>query len=422
MQARGSQTRGSQASDSIETRASWVVATAAFTIIMISFATPYIVIVGLKPIAEDMGGLRSTPALAASLAYLGTATGGIGMGWWADRAGVIRPVLLGVVMVALGAMLASTGSIWALYVGYGLMVGLLGNSGLFAPLLTYVSRWFDRRRGVAISLVTSGQQIAGALWPPLFGLAIGAYGWQQTMFWFGVLALCALLPLTWFMRREPPAPSASTVASDPVKNAPVLGLRPNLVFGLLCTAIVGCCIPMSMPMGHLVAFCSDLGFAPARGAEMLSLLLFCAFLSRIFWGTLSDRIGGLRTVLAGTTCQAVGMALFGVVDDFVGLYILSAAFGLGFGGIVPSYVLTVREHFPSAEAGWRIATLVFFGLSGMAAGGWLAGVIYDWAAHYQPAFMLGLAFNLCTVAIVASLVMRDRRPSRRDAEELPAAA
>ncbi|MFN4087465.1 MAG: MFS transporter [Alphaproteobacteria bacterium] len=401
-----------QASDSIETRQSWVVALAAFTIIMVSFATPYIIIVGMKPIADDMGGLRSTPALAASLAYLGTASGGIAMGWWADRAGVIGPVLLGAVMVGLGAMLASTGSVWALYVGYGLMVGLLGNSGIFAPLLTYVSRWFDRRRGVAISLVTSGQQIAGAAWPPLFGFAIGAFGWQRTMFWFGVLALAVLVPLCWFIRRPPPAPSAATVAADPVKNAPVLGLRPGVVFGLLCVAIVGCCVPMSMPMGHLVAFCSDLGFAPARGAEMLSLLLFCAFLSRMFWGALSDRIGGLRTVLLGTICQAVGMALFAVVEDFVGLYILSAAFGLGFGGIVPSYVMAVREHFPAAEAGWRIAMIIFFGLSGMAAGGWVAGVIYDFAAHYQPAFLLGLAFNLVTIAIVASLVMRDRRPSR----------
>src|SRR3546814_8180398 len=151
-------------------------------------------------------------------------------------------------MVGSGSMLASTGTEWALYFGYGVLVGLLGNSCLFAPLLTYVSRWFDRRRGVAISLVTSGQQIAGALWPPLFGIAIGAFGWQRTLFWFGAFAVAALLPLAWFMRKTPPAPSASTVLADPVKDAPVLGLRPNTVFALLCVAIVGCCIPMSMPM------------------------------------------------------------------------------------------------------------------------------------------------------------------------------
>lgn len=407
--------------DSIESRESWVVALAAFVIIMIAFGTPYVVVVALKPIAADMGDQRSAPALASALAYFGTASGGILMGWWADRVGVLWPVLLGTIMVGCGAMLASSGSEWALYVGYGLMVGLLGNAGLFAPLLTYVSRWFDRRRGVAISFVTSGQQIAGALWPPIFGLAIGAFGWQRTLFWFGIFGLVTLVPLAWFMRKPAPAPSLSTVNADPVKDAPVMGLRPNLVFALLCIAIVGCCIPMAMPMGHLVAFCSDLGFAPARGAEMLSLLLFSAFLSRMFWGHLSDRIGGLRTVLLGTTCQAAGMALFGIVDDFYGLYVLSAAFGLGFGGIIPSYVLALREHFPAAEAGWRISVLVFFGLSGMALGGWLAGWIYDQTAAYQPAFMLGLASNLFTIAIVGSLVYRGRGRGKA-VEGLPSAA
>ena len=402
---------GSPSSDSIETRWSWTVATASLAIIMIAFGAPYVVVVALKPIAADLGGARSAPSLASALAYLGTAAGGMLMGWWADRVGVFWPVLLGSVMVGLGAMVAASGSEWALYVGHGVMIGLLGNAGLFAPLLTYVSRWFDRRRGVAISLVTAGQQVAGALWPPLFGLAVERIGWQRTLSWYGVFTLVTLLPLALLMRRPPPAPAPSTVLADPVADAPVLGLRPNAAFGLLCIAIVGCCIAMAMPMGHLVAFCSDLGYAPARGAEMLSLLLGSAFLSRMFWGHLSDRIGGLRTVLLGVVCQAAGMALFLFVEDLAGLYLLSAAFGVGFGGIIPAYVLAVRELFPSAQAGWRIAAIVFFGLVGMAAGGWGAGVIYDYTAHYQPAFLLGLAANLATVALVGVLVLRDRRPA-----------
>ena len=401
---------GPSATDSVESAQSWVVATAAFLIIMIGFGAPYIIVVGLKPIAADLGGARSAPSLAAALAYIGTAAGGIVMGWWADRVGAVWTVLLGAAMVGCGTIVASIGTEWALYVGYGLMVGLVGNSGIFAPLLTSTTRWFDRRRGIALSIVTSGQQMSGALWPPIFRYAIDTMDWRRTMLCYGLLVLATAVPLAWFIRKPPPAPAPGRADLDAVADMPVLGLRPNVAFAIICLAVVGCCIAMAMPMGHIVAYCSDLGFDPARGAEMLSLLLGAAFLGRMFWGHLADRIGGLRTVLLGTFCQALGMMLLLAIQDLVGLYVVAVAFGLGFGGIIPSYVLAVRELFPAAQAGWRIAAFLFFGLGAMALGGWLAGAIFDYAAYYTPAFQLGLATNLATVAIIALLVLRDRRP------------
>jgi MFS family permease len=302
------------------------------------------------------------------------------------------------------------------------MIGLLGNAALFAPLVTYVTRWFDRRRGVALSIVTSGQQVAGALWPPIFNYAVTTYDWRRTLFGYGVFVLIALLPLAWLMRHPAPAPAPASIRKDAVPNAPVLGFHANVTFALICIAVIGCCIAMAMPMGHLVAYCSDLGYNPARGAEMLSALLGAAFLGRMFWGHLGDRIGGLRTVLLGAAAQAVGMMLFLAIQDLVALYVVAAAFGLGFGGIIPSYVLAVRELFPAAQAGWRIATFFFFGLSGMALGNWLAGAIFDYATSYTPAFMLGLATNLATVALVAFLVLRDRRPTGRSGALSPATA
>ena len=113
----------------------------------------------------------------------------------------------------------------------------------------------------------------------------------------------------------------------------------QVVFGILCIAIVGCCVAMAMPMTHLVAFCSDLGYGTKRGTEMLALLFGCAFASRVFWGRLSDRIGGLSTVLLGAICQVVLLGAFMSVQNLYALYIVSAAFGLGFGGIIPSYFL-----------------------------------------------------------------------------------
>jgi MFS family permease len=402
--------------DSVEGAMSWRIAIAATVLTMIGFGTPYVVIVALKPIAAQLGSPRSVPALANSLASFGAGVGGIAMGWWADRVGVFWTALFGAVMVGLGAMVSSGGTVWQLYLGHGLMIGLLGTSGIFSPLMTHVSRWFDRRRGVALSLVASGQQVAGAIWPPIFGSAIEAVGWQRTLFWYGAIAIAAMIPLTFLLRARPPAHMTGTGSGTVQAGAWRLSITPRLALLLLSAAIVCCCVPMAMPMVHLVAFCSDLGYAPARGTEMLSVLLGAAFLSRLFWGRLSDRIGGLKTILFGSACQAVALALFMAVRNLEGLYALSAAFGLGFSGIVPAYVLAVRDLFPSTGAGWRIGIVLFSGLAGMAAGGWLAGAIYDWAGFYDPAFAVGVAFNLFNLLFVGWLIRSAARaPAARAA-------
>ena len=176
------------------------------------------------------------------------------------------------------------------------------------------------------------------------------------------------------------------MSADPRKGAPVLGMPPNLVLALICIAAFFCCIPMAVPNGHLVAFCTDLGIAPTHGAAMLSVLLACAFLSRQFWGMLADRIGGLRAVMAGSACQAVAIGAFLLTQNEIGLFAVSAAFGLGFSGIIPSYVVAIRELFPASEASWRVPTFFFLGMGGMAFGSWLAGELYDHFGFYAPAF------------------------------------
>jgi MFS family permease len=218
-----------------------------------------------------------------------------------------------------------------------------------------------------------------------------------------------MVPLASLLRQRPPAQHASTMAAEPQQGDSVLGLPPNLVLGMLALAIVGCCVAMAMPMVHTVAYCSDLGFRPEHGALMLSLLLACAFMGRIFWGRLSDRIGGLRTILIGATCQALMLSLYQVVDGVVQLYVLSAAFGLAFGGIVPAYSLAVRDLFPGAEAGWRIGVVYLFGTAGMALGAWLGGYIFDLTADYHMAFLTGVGFNLANLMLIGFLVLRQSR-------------
>lgn len=392
--------------DRIDSREAWRITVAALVIASIALGAPYIVIVALKSVATDLGGYRSIPSAAASLAMLGTGIGGLGMGWLAERIGVRRVVMLGSVMVCAGLALSSGGEAWQLYVGHGLLIGLLGNAAINAPLYVYVTRWFERRRGTALALIASGQYVAGASWPPLFERAITAYGWRQTMLGFGFVVVALVVPLAMVFLRPAPEPSKAGSLPQPDGQAgKVLGLHPNATFGLLAGASFLCCVPMAMPSSHLIALCGDLGLAPARGAAMLTVLLACAFLSRQFWGWISDRIGGLTTLLVGSLAQSAAIAGFIVTQDEMGLLAVAAAFGLGFGGLIPAYILTARQLFPAREASWRIPTLLLTGMSGMAAGSWLAGALYDYFGFYAPAFATGLAFNLANATIIAGLVV-----------------
>jgi len=320
-------------------------------------------------------------------------------------------VAFGTVMTALGLVVSTHGSVWALYLGHGLLVGFLGNGAIYAPLLIYVSRWFDRRRGTAIALISSGQYIAGVVWPSIFQIGIEHYGWANAMLGFAAVVLVAILPFLIMLRPAPDAPVRAALSGAGQRRT-VLGMRPNVAQLLICVAAFCCCVPMAVPSSHLVAFCSDIGITPSHGAAMLSVLLACAFVSRQFWGALADRIGGLRTVLAGSACQAVAIGAFMLTQDEVGLFAISAAFGLGFSGIIPSYSVAIRDLYPSAEASWRIPTVLFTGMSGMAFGSWFAGSLYDRFGFYGPAFIAGVLFNLANLAVVGFLVARLMRQQR----------
>jgi len=399
---------------SVETKASWAVASVALLILAMSFGAAWITAVALKDIAAEVGGSRSVPALASALAWLGSGVGGIIMSRVADRVGTRWTVISGSLMIGLGLTISTFGPPWPLWVGHGLFIGLIGLGGINAPLYIYVSRWFDRRRGSALALISSGTYLAGALWPPIFEQAIAAFGWRQAMLWYAAAEIVIVVPLAAIYFQSPPEvihPVA--LSADGSGKARVLGWPPNVVFALMCAAGVLCCMPMAMPQSHLVAFCSDLGISRSAGALMLSVLLGTAFLSRQIWGVISDRIGGLSTVLIGSAWQAVSMTALLFTQNEAGLFMVAAAFGLGFSGIIPAYVLTVRELFPASQASWRIPTLLLFSGGGMAAGGWIAGLLYDHLGYYAPAFAVGIGANLLNLLIISVLVGRKRqwRPS-----------
>jgi MFS family permease len=392
---------------SVETRRSWLIAVVALGVMATAFGAPWITVVALKDIAAEVDGQRSIPAFASALVWIGSGVGGIIMGRVAERVGVRWTVIAGSVMIAAGLLLSRLGPSVPLFVGHGLFIGLLGIGGINAPFYIYVSRWFDRRRGSALALISSGSFLAGAVWPSIFERVIAYAGWRQAMLDYAVLELVLIVPAAALVLAPPPDTlRRGETASRDRRTGTVLGWRPNMVFALQACGIFTCCVPMSMPQAHLVAFCSDIGISAVHGAAMLSVLLATAFISRQFWGAISDRIGGLYTMIAGSACQTVCLAAFLLTQDEVGLFTVSAAFGFGFSGLVPANVLTIRELFPVRDAYWRIPTLLLSSGTGMATGGWLGGVLYDHFGYYAPAFAAGVGVSMINFMINGTLAFR----------------
>ena len=378
---------------------------AALLAASVSLGAPYVVIVALKPIAEELGGFRSVPSGAMSLAMLGTGVGGLAMGWLAERIGVRAVVMFGAVMVCAGLALSSRGEAWQLYVGHGLLIGLIGNGAINAPLYVYVTRWFERRRGTALALIASGQYVAGACWPPLFERAIAAFGWRQTMLGFGLVVVGLVVPLAaLFLRPPPEAPKPRALQARRQRRR---GARTAAQCGL--RAAGGRLVPVLRADGDAVG-------APDRAVRRSrhDAGKRCGHADRdagvclhrpAALGLAVRPVGGLMTLLIGSLAQAIAIAGFIITQDEVGLFAVAGAFGFGFSGLIPAYILTARQLFPAHEASWRIPTLLLTGMSGMAAGSWLAGVIYDHYGFYAPAFATGLAFNIANFAIIAGLVV-----------------
>lgn len=367
------------------------------------------VVVALPAVQREFGVARADAAFPYSLTMIGFMFGGVMMGRLSDRFGVIVPVVAGTLFMSAGYIAtAYAPSLGAFAVIYGVAIGMLGSAATFSPLVADSSLWFDRRRGLAVSLCASGNYLAGTFWPPIIEPFITAYGWRPTHIGIGLFCLATMLPLSLVLRRRPPMPLASAAARDGASARP-LGLTPNAVQGLLALAGLGCCIAMSMPQVHIVAYCVDLGYGPARGAEMLSLMLGFGVVSRLVFGGILDRIGGLPTLLLGSTLQAVMLAFYLPFDGLVSLYLVSALFGLSQGGIVPSYAVIVRELFPARQAGIRISLAISATLAGMALGSWLSGAIFDWTGSYKAALVHGIGWNLVTMSVAFWMLRRRRR-------------
>jgi MFS family permease len=404
---------GTHATDS---RYAWLRLCVTLALMTIGSGAMYIIAVVLPAVQAEFGVSRADASLPYTAMMVGFGLGGILLGKWADRYGVMRVVLIGACGLGAGFILAGlSGSLWSFSLVHGLLLGAFGSAATFAPLVADTSLWFVRRRGIAVAVCASGNYVAGAIWPPIVQHFVSTAGWRPTYIGLGLFCLATMPLLALAMRARPPAQAALSGAAQVARaaaDARPFGLSLNQAQLLLCIAGVACCVAMAMPQVHIVAYCADLGFGAARGAEMLSLMLACGIVSRLVSGWICDHIGGLRTLVLGSALQGLALLLFLPFDGLVSLYVVSALFGLFQGGIVPSYAIIVREHFPANEAGARVGTVIMFTLFGMALGGWMSGKVFDLTGSYHAAFLNGIGWNLLNMTIAFGLLMRTRRIGR----------
>jgi len=399
---------GGDAASDIESPYAWLRLATALLLATIGGVGMWSVVVALPAIQADFGIDRGQAALPYTLAMLGFGGGGVLLGRLADRRGIVPPLIIGTAAISLGYLgVGQAANLTQVALAQGL-IGI-GCSVSFGPLMADISHWFERRRGIAVTIAAAGNYLAGTVWPPITQHFIAADGWRATHTGIGLFCLATMLPLALVMRRRVPALNHVSADAAAALRRADMPLSPNTLQVLLCIAGVGCCVAMATPQVHLVAYCGDLGYGAARGAEMLSLMLGLGIVSRIASGFIADRIGGVRTLLLGSVLQGTALLLYLKFDGLTSLYVISGLFGLFQGGIVPSYAIIVREYFPPQEAGTRVGLVLLATLIGMALGGWLAGAIFDATGSYQAAFLDGIGWNLLNVSIMTFLLLRGRR-------------
>ena len=294
-------------------------------LVVLGNSSMYVVSVVLPAVQTEFGIGRADACLPYTLMMIWLGIGGLWTGRMADRHGLTPILLMGAVAVCAGFVGAGmAGSIWMFGLAHGLM-GLIGSAATFAPLMADTALWWNRRRGIAVAICASGNYIAGSFWPPLVQYGIDTIGWRHTYTGMGLVCGIGMALLALRMRQRPPmvqatpASNPGTAATGPLRSQP-FGMSPGRAQMLLFVAGVACCVAMSMPQVHIVAYCTDLGFGAARGAEMLSLMLASGIVSRLVSGVICDRIGGIRTLLLGSALQGVALLMFLPFDGLVPLY------------------------------------------------------------------------------------------------------
>jgi MFS family permease len=370
------------------------------------------VVVVLPTLQLEFDTLRGGASLPYTSTMLGFALGGVAMGRLADRAGIVAPVLIGAALLSIGYVAAAfTSNIWQ-FTAISAVIGL-GSAAGFSPLISDLSHWFRKRRALAVTFAASGSYLSGAVWPLVIEHFQTTQGWRATHIGIGLFVPLVMVPIGLLLRRrlQTAAYAEAEAATEAARNE--LGLKPNVLQGILVVAGFSCCMAMSMPQVHIVAYCGDLGYGVAIGTQIVSLMLGLGVVSRLASGVVADRIGAGPMLILGSSMQAVALLLYLFFNSQSSLYVISGLFGLFQGGIVPMYAVIIRQFLPPREAGIRISLVLMATVLGMACGGLAAGYIFDATGSYRLAFLHGFLWNLVNLALVSGLILWPKLRRRR---------
>ena len=366
----------------------------------------YLPVVALKEIAAEFGDRRAVPSTAYMLGFFAMGVGGVFMGWLADRTSPRVPLLIAGVSILIGGWLAASGDEWLLYLGYMIPLGFLGNSATFTPAMNNIQGWFERRRSIAVSIISVGPAVSGFTWPQVYRWLLPDHGWRETLIIYGVTAGVLLFLCAFYVR---PSPVARAKAARPAEDLSGLRTSSWSLMTILSAASFCCCAAMAVPFVHMVAFCGDLGLSPARGSEAISLILLTAVAATFAMGRLSDRIGPLQVSILCSAIQVVSLTGYVFVQGLSGIYTLAVIHGIPYIAIVQGYALILRRLYGPTIGGWRLGVVMLFAMAGMAVGGWIGGAIFDATLSYRPAFQLALAFDLLNLMLLGALYFRQGR-------------
>lgn len=395
-------------SDILDSRYSWLRLCLTLGVAVMVNAGMWMVIAVLPDIEADFATSRSWASAPYTMTMIGFALGNFLVGRLVDRVGVTLSLQLAAVVTAGSFALSTlapgivTLSLIHLFLGLGSAVG-------FGPLIADISHWFYRKRGLAVALVASGNYLSGAIWPILLSDMLATGDWRQVYLTLAIMCVVTVIPLSLTLRRRLPSDARIAAETAAARRAATTGLSSRALALLLGFAGIACCVAMSMPQVHIVAYCVGLGYGPTAGQQMLALMLMGGVVSRVISGLVADRLGGVLTLLIGSVLQCIALMLYLPYDGLVSLYVVSMIFGLSQGGIVPSYAVVVREYMPAKDAGAWVGFVLMMTIFGMALGGQLSGWIFDVTGSYGAAFINGIVWNGFNIAIMVWLLSRTRK-------------
>lgn len=388
-----------------DSQQAWFRLAIIFTMSVIGTAGMWSVVIILPNIQSEFALDRAASTYPYVATMFGYGIGNVIIGRMLDRIGIKKPIIFALSLLVASYIL----SIFVRDVFFlSVIQFFLGFSAaaFFGPMMADISNYFYRRKGLAVSLVASGQHLCGAIWPFLIKDFLLDGDWRNAHLFIAIVC-SILIPILFYLlgNKKPKVDLNQNLSSrkEDINSKVKLSISNKRVQVLLMFAGVFCCVAMSMPQVHIVPLCIDNGYGLAVGTEILSFMLFAAVASRVIFGFLSDKIGPIQTLLLGSSLQAISLTMFLPFNSQLSLYIVAIFFGLSQGGIVPIYAVIISKFLPSNEVAERVGLLIFATIVGMSLGGWLSGEIYDLTKSYKLAFINGIFWNIINLCIMIYL-------------------